>query len=200
VTTADTSLAANNLLNRGFTGDDGDWDADLWGLAAAALEQTVPNGCLDGFRRSDADLHVILVAAGAPDSASDDAVNALVGSVGSGHTLRLDALLPATGCGADTSDYAVVVANRGGAVEDLCADDWMPAFTRFAEYPDAGAPVRLALTAAPIESTIAVTVEGVTWTSWRYDAEDRSVVLDGPDVPALGAEVTVRYVPASACG
>lgn len=197
-TRSDTSLVAERVLEWAFDGGTGAWDADLLGLAVAALEETGPGACLDGFRRDDADLHVVLVsdndAQGDVDAAAADLEDA-VGDAG----LRISALLPGSDCGGATEGYARVAETHGGTVEDLCAPDWTDAFLAFASQPAGGDAVRYALAEVPVVATLEVEVEGAAWTDWSYDADANEVVFDGGQTPALGAEVVVEYVSAVAC-
>lgn len=197
---SDTSLQAESVLERGLFGAAGPWDGDLLGLAHEALEASGAGVCLAGFRRENADLQVIVLTdgPGAADTAASQA--ALASAVAAPAVLRVSGLLPAGGCGTPAADYAAVVASTGGVVEDLCAADWAGAFVALAELPGGEDAVRFPLAEVPVPATIEVLAEGLTFTSWTWDAVENSVVFDGEATPALGAEITIRYVSSVACG
>lgn len=198
-TRSDTSLAAERVLEHGFHDASGAWDEDLLGLALAALDETGVGGCLEGFRREEADLQLVVVTDGPSDAdvaAQADAVEALFAE---DVDLLVSGLLPLSDCGVPAEDYAAVAETRGGVVEDLCAADWTDAFLAFASLPETEDAVRYVLAEAPVASTIAVRVEGATWSAWSWDTAGQAVVFDADTRPALGAEVEVEYVSAVAC-
>lgn len=196
-TRSDTSIVAERVLDHGLRGDPGDWDNDLLGLALAALEETGAGACLEGFRREDADLQVVVVTDS--PSAENPVVQAetLEAALGEDATLLIAGLLPLSDCGEPAEDYAQVAERWGGDVEDVCASDWTDAFLTFASLPEADEPVRFWLAEEPVVSSIEVRVEGTAWTDWSWD--DGAVAFDGEDQPLLGAEVEVEYVSAVAC-
>lgn len=193
----DTSLRTVSVLERGFAAPGGAWDDDLLSLAAEALDGTVPDACLAGFRRPEADLHLIAVTDGPYAGDIPAQTLALAATWG---TLRLSALVPAdAGCGVEGDAWEEAVLTTGGVLADLCAEDWTAAFTAFATLPPGADPVRYPLAEVPVVSTLAVTVEGGKFELWSYDAAENAVVFDGDAVPALGAEVVITYVRAVAC-
>ncbi|MFZ5478394.1 MAG: choice-of-anchor D domain-containing protein [Myxococcota bacterium] len=195
----DTSLRAENLLARAFDGEGGYWSDDLFGLAGAALDQT-RGGCLDAFRRDDADLHLVLVTDGpAPSDAVEDAAD-VAEEWAAGAGWRVSVVIPGnTGCDSIPEGYEQVAEATGGVVADLCLADWTEAFVDIATPVEGDGVVRFPLAEAPVAATIEVWVEGATWTAWSYDEAERSVVFDGEQVPARGAEVELTYVSAVAC-
>lgn len=199
-TRSDTTLQTESILERGFFGDGGRWDADLLGLALAALDTTVPSGCLDGFRRSNADLQVILVSDGPSSASVPSELAALADWTDDSARLRLGALVPTSAdCGDYATDYITAVTTLEGDVADLCADDWTRAFETFAELPAGSDAVRFELAEPPVVATIEVRVEGSTWREWSYEHVANAIVFDAASVPPLGAEVTLRYVSSVAC-
>ena len=196
-TRLDTALRASTVLARGFAAASGPWDDDLLGLALAVVADSGPSGCLEGFRRADADLEVVVVALG-PSGAdlAADLASLQAGAVGD---VRVSALVPTTGsCGTRADDYLAVAADTSGATEDVCAADWVPAFQTFAQLPGGTEAVRFPLSQVPVASTIAVTVGGVPHDGWTLDSARNELVFD-PTEFSLGAEVQVRYVAATAC-
>jgi len=197
---SDTVLQTESVLERGFVGASGYWDADLLGLADAALQNAETGGCLDGFRRADADLHVIVVSAS--PSLVDVSVpeRALEAAVSSPAELRVSGLLPTTGsCGVPAPDYAAVAERHNGIVSDLCSPTWADAFLDFTALPEGRGAVRFPLAEAPVPATIEVLAEGLTFHDWSWDASTNAVVFDGETVPSLGAAITVGYVLAVSC-
>ena len=199
-TRSDTSLQTSAILSLAFAATPGAWDDDLLDEALLSLAATDPGECLEGFRREDADLHVIVVSDG--PSAGDVAtqVTTLAGQVAPGAGFRLSALIPGTAeCGVPMGDYEGAVRTTGGYLEDVCAADWTAALQDLATLPPGADPVSYPLAEVPVTSTIEVTVEGAPFTLWSYDRARNSVVFDGDAVPALGAEVAIEYVLEVAC-
>jgi hypothetical protein len=194
-TRSDSSLQTSTVLSRGFAGDHGAWDDDLLGLVLLALEEGDPGECLEGFRRSDADLYIVLITDGPPDADVDGQVAQLVleGS------LRVSALLPSGGCGARALDYEAVIDATGGTLADLCAAEWSESFGTFATLPAGADPVSFPLAELPVPSSIEIVVEGKVFVDWTYDSVENVVRFSGAVVPALGAEVVIQYVLAVAC-
>lgn len=197
-TRSDTSLRTEATLRRGFEGPGGGWDDDLLALADEALGRAGAGGCLEGFRRVGADLHLVAVSDGPSVGVVEDQVIDLATTWG---RLRLSALVPADpACGAVDPAWSAAAATTGGSAHDLCAADWSAAFTAFATLPPGADPVTYPLAEVPVPSTIAVTVEGQPFAAWRYDAGANAVVFDGDAVPAFGSAVEITYVLAVACG
>jgi hypothetical protein len=197
---SDTTLQTEAVLERGFGGASGAWEDDLVGLAAEALAHTATGDCLAGFRRADADLQLIVVSDG--PSRTDAAAEAatIAANLQDPASLRISALVPLRDtCGEEAEDFEALADEYDGTARDLCAADWADAFLHFAALPHGDGAVRYALAEAPVVSTIEVLAEGVPFETWTWDADRNAVVFDGDQVPAYGAEVTVRYVSAVAC-
>ena len=197
---ADTSLQTEGVLERGFLGESGSWDVDLLGLASEALRNADTGGCLDGFRRPEADLHVIVVSDAPSGVDVTGPEGQLDASMEAPAELRVSGLLPTTGtCGSPAPDYAAVAERHNGIVSDLCAPTWTDAFLDFTALPEGRGAVRFPLAEAPVPSTIEVLAEGVSFHAWSWDADTNAILFDGKQVPALGAEITVGYVLAVSC-
>lgn len=193
----DTSLRTEALLERAFGGAGGAWDDDLLGLAAGSLDETRHGGCLEGFRRPGADLHLICVTDG---PASVDVGDRILDLAADWGTLRLSALTPADDdCGDPDDAWEDAVTTTDGVLADLCAESWIDAFTDFATLPPGSEAVSYPLAEPPVASTLVVTVEEREFEQWSYDEVANAVVFDGDSVPALGAEVAITYVLAVAC-
>lgn len=199
-TRSDTSLETEAGLEQGFAEAPGSWEDDLLDLAAAALDQAIVDGCLAGYRREEADLHVIAITDGPAATSLDDAVDTLRRRVTGEASFRLSALVALGSCGVDGDIWEDAVASTGGVADDLCESDWGPAFLDFSELPPGADPVTYPLAEVPVPSTVSVTVEGTDFDLWSYDAQANAVVFDGTAVPALGAQVEIQYVLAVACG
>lgn len=196
-TRSDTALRASTVLSRAFSGGGGAYDDDLLALALAVIDRSGHSGCLEGFRRADADLEVVVVALG-PSGA--DLVGDLASlQAGAGGIVRVDALVPTTGsCGTRADDYIAIAAAAGGSSEDVCEADWTAAFETFAQLPGGVEAVRYPLTEVPVPSTITVSVGGVLHTGWTWEQSTNELVFDSGDF-ALGAQVDIGYVAAVAC-
>lgn len=198
-TRTDSAPQTEAVLLRGFAGDGGAWDDDLTGLALAAVGEAEAGGCLDGFRRAEADLHVIAITDGPSHGGVAADVDTLAAAVDRDASFRLSALVPEGGCAPPLNDYVNASRTTGGVDADLCASDWTNTFLQLAELPPGAEAVHYPLQDEPVPSTIEVHVEGQPFTLWSYDPAANEVVFDGAAVPALGAEVTIAYVSAVAC-
>ncbi len=187
----EASGRSRGVAERAFTAAEGAYARDLASLAAAVLE-TVDDGCLAGWRRADADLHVVLAGVG-PTTTSSEMLAALA-STGA----QVSALTPRTSCGIAATAYTGLAATTGGLAPDVCLG-WTSAFDAVAAPPTSVGEVRLHLRETPVAATIEVVVDGTTWTEWSYDAQEHAVVFDGVTTPEVGADVTVTYVSAVAC-
>jgi hypothetical protein len=197
---SDTTLQAETVLEQGIFAGAGPWDDDLLGLALEAVLRAERGDCLVGFRREEADLHVILLTDGPSGHDTAAAAAQLLSHVREPATFYLSALLPGGECGEAAPDYTAAVAAHNGAVEDICAADWAPALEALATLPVTDAAVVFPLAEVPVPTTIAVEVEGVAFGGWSWDASSNVIRFDGAEPPALGAEVTVTYVSSVACG
>lgn len=197
---SDTELATTNVIARAFDQPAGTWDSDLLGLAIATIDHTGTGDCLDGFRRENANLDVVLVGYSSPTVDVELAAATLADRIFSETALRISTLVPMSAeCGETGSDYAAIATAYGGTAADLCDGDWTSAFEAFANLPTADTPVRFALAEVPVVSSLAVTVEGGNWTAWTFDSSTNELVFDDQTRPALGAEVAISYVSAVAC-
>ncbi|GDX79523.1 hypothetical protein LBMAG42_13340 [Deltaproteobacteria bacterium] len=195
---SDSLLRMVHTVREGFELPGGAWDNDLVGLLGVALWEMEPGGCLDGFRRSGANLDVVLVAASPPETDAITAWTAL--GLPDGTPVRVSALVPRSAeCGDTATTYADLAAANGGAIGDLCAADWTPAFEAFAALPTTNAEVRYPLDELPVASSITVTVDSVAFAGWSYDAEANAVVIAGESRPDLGTAIVVEYVSAVSC-
>ena len=168
-------------------------------LAEAALNETGPGGCNEGYLRDDAELHIVGVSdepEQSPNSWShyvslfqgmkrnpDDVV---IHAVGGDYP---------SGCGDNapyTGFYEATVAT-GGQFLSICASDWASHLAALAEA-SAGLMDSFALTTDPVPETITVRVDGVTHTmGWSYDQGTNSVVFDPDHIPEGGTSIEITY-------
>ena len=199
--TGDTELRMELVLERAFSGSPGAWDDDLLGLVGSGLFQAEAGGCLDGFRRADADLDLVVVTDG--DSTADPEAEAdgLRAALAQGASLRVNALTPLSGeCGAPAPGYTDTAEATGGESGDLCGASWSAAFTAFASLPATQADVRYPLEELPVQSTLSVTVDGAPFAGWTLDSETNELVIPAESGLTLGSDVEITFVSAVSCG
>ncbi len=194
-------------LEAGLDGDPGAWDDALLGLAAAGLAEDRPGGCMEGFLREGAQLHVVVIAGG-PDGSGEDpeaALAALRAAAPDASGVVVSAIIATDdgACGGVSygEGYADAAVLSGGVVGDLCASDWEASFADLAAVSVLAARGGLAhpLDFEPLVDSITVRVDGATWTDWTWDAEANAVVFDDAAPPAAGSTVEIRYVQAVEC-
>jgi len=207
---ADTSverLARIQHLQDGLEGERGP-ASDWLGLhAATALAQADESGCLDGFLRPEARLHVLLVAGDLDRSElrASTQLARIAAEAPLSSQAMVSAILPTDtfGCGGTLYDenYAELTALSGGALIDLCAADLPTLVDQVAEA--AMADVRIALERpldrAPIPESIEVEVDGDAWPHFTYRAIDHTIVFDSSQPPRAGSEVVIRYRAVEEC-
>lgn len=195
----DTSSDSRKAFEYAFKGDTGEFDTDLLGLALEAVAESETGGCIDGFRRPDAALHVIVVSSENSTMPVPERLTRLMGTVPGADNLHVSALVSTTGCAVGGSTYAAAARETDGYTENLCSTDWTAAFRNFAELSAPDTPARFTLSEEPVASTITVLIEGVSTLDWTYEAETNTVALGATAVPPLGSEVVVSFVPAETC-
>lgn len=192
-TRTDTALQGSAVMNRAFRQAAGPWDSRLPDLALLALAQTESGGCLEGFRRDDATLEILLVADGPGEEPAPDLLPELQQLAPEG--LRISGLLPQS-CGSIPS-WEELVGQTGGTLEDACTLDWDAAFQRLGELPNAQQPVAYPLDQLPVPSSITMLVGGVPWSAWHWESATNEVVMDA--APALGSSVLIEYISQVEC-
>jgi len=189
------------VLQDGFEGLSGPDAERLLALAVAALEQDVPGGCLEGFRREGAALHVVVVSGG-PDEgglAPGDALAALAAVHPNAREVVVSSVIAteSTGCGgaAYGEGYAEAAVGSGGEIVDLCEADWTTGFERVAARSHAGVDggLSLPLVDGVLLESVSVNVDGASWTNWEHDAEAGALVFPAETAPEPGSDVRVRY-------
>jgi len=173
-----------------------------WDALTMAVNQTPPNL---GFLREDAGLHVIYVSEEPDQSGSwstyltnyqslkDDpdrfVAHAIVG-------VEKDVPASCTGPAGPAwpgDGYADVANATGGILASVCDEDWSAPFAAVATP----APFLLKwfeLSQVPVESTIAVQVNGVLWVGlWAYDGDVNGVWFDLMTLPQAGDLIEISY-------
>ena len=194
------------LFSAGLQTPPGEDLVDEWGLynAQAAVEDSVPGGCNDGFIRDDARLHVIFISDEDDNSPGWDSgdpnywqsyVDAIYARKGNPDLLRFSGVVGPTPDGCDGVEsgwgYADAIEAWGGTLLSICGDwdtqvqllvDTTMQYTTFN------------LSHFPNPDTLEVFVNGDSVsTGWSYDRPSNSVVFD-TDIPTSGDEVEIFYL------
>lgn len=177
--------------------------------AVAALGQAGSGGCLEGWRRPQRQLHVLLLTRhDAPEGEGGSEGLALV-EAAAGTDSVVVSVLGATGdlgCSGFSTPARYLEAGQesGGAELDLCRSGW-------AERGDELAQVSLALLEedftwfleeVPLTETIELKADGISYAAedgWSYDPELNAVVIEERLGLTTGADVVVRYMAALEC-
>lgn len=206
VTSDDPRSERVDTLEDGFRGNGGQGSTTLLDEAASALDEA-SGGCLDGFLRQDAQLHVVVVAGSgdaspltveaqlaalehaAPD-ASDVVVSAIIATT-SNECAGVD-------YGAGYADAAVLT---GGVIGDLCDENWTDTFAMLANVSILAGQGGLTheLEQLPVVDTLEVKVDGVPWSDWTYDEAANAIVFSDPGAPDAGSTVQISYMAATPC-
>jgi hypothetical protein len=85
--------------------------------------------------------------------------------------------------------YYDVVNDLGGTFMSICASDWSVTMDTLAR--DSIAMSEFPLTNTPIESTISITVDGISSSDWIYNTSSNSITLTV--APGDGASINIEY-------
>ena len=196
-----TGWQREQRLSDGFDGTSGPGADTLLEHAVAALAQDTSGGCLEGFRRAGAALHVVVIAGG-PDGGSltaDAALEALDAAHPEARESVVSAVIAteSTGCGgaAYGAGYAEAALRSGGEIVDLCAVDWSQGFEAVASRSHVGVDGGLSLPVEPavLLDSVDVTVDGAAWEAWEWDDDATALVFPAATAPLPGSDVEVRY-------
>jgi hypothetical protein len=205
VLTSDRSDLAPTFAAAVAEGDDRDivYDEALFQTVDAALRETAPGGCNEGFLRDGAPLHLVFVS-DEPERSTEAAavwtwdwyLARWLDYVVSDTLLVASGIVDTEGCGEGDDGYAELVAATGGDALSICAPDWAAALSSIAARSTASAWT-FALSETPVPASIVVAVDGAAWSSgWSYDAAQNAVVMEGL---APGQDVEVTYDLATEC-
>ena len=205
--TAVEEMARIEHLQDGLEGERGPGSDWLGIHAATTLAQADETGCLAGFLRPDARLHVVLIAGDHDQSGLRPATQlaSIAAEAPLASQTMVSAILPTDtfGCSGTlyAESYAELTVLSGGALVDLCAANLSSAVHQIAVK--AVSDVRLALERRlqrePIPESIQVEVDGVSWPHFTYRAEDHTIVFDESQPPSSGSEVLIRYRAVEEC-
>ncbi len=195
----DSALRIGTVLENGFEGAAGPWDDDLVGLVETVLWHAESGGCLDGFRRPDTDLEVILVADTPPAEDPLAAWELVRAGLAEDQRVRIHVLVADGDACTGAEAYIPLATAYDGTVGNLCGTSWAEAFTAFAAFPLAPREMRYPLSEVPVESTLTLRIDGVPSTDWTWDAAANAIVLDVEHAPDFGAELELEYVSAVSC-
>ena len=182
-----------------------DGTAALLELADGLLERTEDGDCLAGFLRDDAPLHLVLVTdrAEASPLPTEDYLSSLGDKLGDADRLIISAITGDGDACTDGGQARDAAGLTGGLDVDVCGADWTTTLAELADLSVAGAQAELtiALELPAVPETLEVTSGGRLLTAWSYDAESRTLTLDGvTEELQLGAEIDITYLSAQDCG
>ncbi|MDG1481897.1 MAG: choice-of-anchor D domain-containing protein [Myxococcota bacterium] len=206
-TTAQDSVGVvESMLLDGLGGSSGSGSDQLLVLASDALARA-DSGCLSGFLREGALLHVMVISGRADSSpASIDAqLDALWAEVPSALDVMVSAIVATEedGClGADYGEgYTDAAVSTSGEIGDLCSDSWASSFESIAMRSGARAEGALSaiLDHTPVPETISVKVDGLTWESWTWSESMGAVVFPKDSAPDTGSRIEINYLQAQEC-
>ena len=195
------------LLEDGFSAPGGVGSSSLGEHAAAALQNDLPGGCLDGFLRENAQLHVVLVA-GEPDTSALSAEQQLAdlrSMAPEASELRVSVLVPTSSeaCSGVSlgAGYLELAAESEGAIEDLCVADWSSAFLAFSDVSIAGqiGEVVYSLVYEPLLESIQISAGGLEIEEWSWDSELQAIRFEESAPITPGEWVSVGYAAALDC-
>ena len=194
------------MLNEGLRGSDGAGSNQLLSLAGNTLAEA-ESGCLAGFLRPGALLHVLVIS-GQSDG-SHQSIDTQLSNIWSHAPNALDVMISAIvateedGCqGAHYGQgYTDAAISTGGEIGDLCAASWETVLENVAWRSGRRAEGGLSVTLgqAPVSETINVKIDGMTWTDWTYSAPDNAVRFSETNAPVAGSYVEIFYLQAQEC-
>ncbi len=193
-------------LDAALDGGTGPMGDRLLRFAADAL-QSGASGCLSGFLREGAQLHIVVIAGEA--DASGFSAATLLGDLQEAAplagSLAVSAIIAtdSAGCGGASygAGYAEVALETRGEILDLCLADWGPGFGRLADVSvlaGRGGMTR-ALAQVPLVESIRVKVDGLTFDGWTWDPSLNAVRFAESGAPDAGSAVELRYMTAVSC-
>lgn len=197
------------LFSAGLQTPPGEDLVDEWGLynAQAAVEDSVPGGCNDGFIRDDARLHVIFISDEDDNSPGWDSgdpnywqayVDAIYARKGDPDLLRFSGVVGPTPDGCDGAEpgwgYADAIAAWGGTLLSIC-DDWDTQVQMLVDTTLEYSTFHLSHWPDPTSLEVFVNGDAVS-SGWSYDRNSNSVVFSS-EAPVSGDEVEIFYLIAS---
>jgi hypothetical protein len=185
-------------------GDDGVQNTErLLNLVDIAIGRDGPGGCNDGFRDAGQPLHVIVVSDERDQSPDpwNTYYSRLLAYAGTPDLLTVHAIVDLNrSCGDNSgaSGYFDIASQTNGRVLDICTPAWSSQLSSIAAaaVADLGLYALSRTNADP--NSVAVSVDGVPWTSdWHWDDRRNGVVFDVDLQP--GQQIEVSYGVLSTC-
>lgn len=203
--TSSSASLGDRFASAVAAGTDGEITDDerLLQLASRALANTAAGRCNEGFLRSDALLHVIIVS-DEPERSEEEAtawtwdywVDDFLGYKTTPALVEVSGVVDVSGCGEGDAGYDEAIAATGGLALSICSADWASYAAALAKASTGGL-WRFVLSDTAVAATITVSVDGVPLASgWRYDTATNAVIVDSH--PESG-EVTIDYRVATEC-
>jgi hypothetical protein len=183
-------------------------DEQLLQLSDRALQQTGGGACNEGFLRSGALLHLIVVS-DEPERSTETAsawswdywLERYEAYVSGPSLLKVSGVVDLDDCNEGAAGYLEAIAATGGEALSICDASWAEHAVALAEA-SSDFLFSFELSETPDPDSIVVEVDGGSIDSgWSYDDASNLVVFDEglADSIAPGAEIVIRYGIASSC-
>lgn len=185
----------------------GTWTEAGLTVTSHAIDLTDPSECNDGFLRTDAMLHIIMVSDEPEQSARawDSYVTEVINKKGDPSLVKFSAVAGPSPSGCTDMDntaeygsgYFEAVSYTSGEFLSIC-DDWGTNVDILATASVSVNTFELSHTPAP--ASVVVTVNGVeVTTGWTYNSATNAVVFDETSAPTEGDAVEVDYAGLASC-
>jgi hypothetical protein len=205
-TATDSAATVEALLLDGLGGASGSGSSQLLALSSSALAQA-DSGCLAGFLREGALLHILVISGRADSSPAtiDEQLSAIWEHAPDALDVMVSAIVATDedGCqGASYGEgYADAAISTSGQIGDLCADSWAEIFESIGlasgDRAEGGLSATLAHT--PVPETITVKVDGITWEQWTWSEATGAVIFSADNAPDTGSFIQISYLQAQEC-
>jgi hypothetical protein len=206
--TADAEPSAvTQMLIDGLDGSSGSGSNQLLSHSATALSQSSEAGCLEGFLREDALLHILIISGQADQSnaAIDNQLSNIWEQAHDANDVVISAIVVTTADGCQGASYGEgytdASISTGGEIGNLCDDSWaghMESIGRHSGSHGEGGMVAY-LDHSPVMDTITVKVDGVTWEHWVWDEPIGAVIFSEEHAPDTGSAIQISYLQAQEC-
>lgn len=175
-----------------------------------AVEKTDPGECNEGFLRSGAQLHIIMLSDECEQSPNpgicgtqwQSYIDRIYAAKGNPNLVRLSAVAGdyPSGCGGTAlfgSGYWESTQITGGTFLSICSD-WTSPMSLQLLANSSISQSRFTLEYTAIENSITVIVDGIAHTDWTFDSSTNEVVLQS-NIPASGSTITIEYTELPSC-
>ena len=195
------------MLIDGLDGSGGSGSSQLLSHSAAALDQSKESGCMAGFLREDALLHLLVISGQADQSttAIDNQLSNIWEQAPDALDVVISAIVATTADGCQGASYGEgytdAAISTGGEIGDLCDESWaehMESIGRHSGSQGQGGMVAY-LDHSPVSDTITVKVDGVTWSHWTWDELAGAVIFSAEHAPDTGSAIQISYLQAQEC-